>query len=230
MERAGSPQNNGKGQYLISPSPLMNHDCHMHVLTVHIVDNDPAILDSLSILLNTSGFNTNCYPSGQAFIDTHVPGTKNCLLLDVHMPGMSGLELQVKLNEMNIEMPTIIITGHGNVAIAVKAMKNGAIDFIEKPYRENDLIEKLNNILLMYEQADEVQSTTDAFRQLFAGLTPREQDVFREMIQGYSNKSIARTLGISFRTIEIHRSHILQKMQVKNLPELIRKSILSNIR
>jgi len=207
----------------------MNLDCQMHVLTVHIVDNDPAILDSLSILLNTSGFNTNCYASGRAFLDTYVPGTTNCLLLDIQMPGMSGLELQVKLNEMNNEMPTIIITGHGNVAIAVKAMKNGAIDFIEKPYRENDLIEKLNKILLMYEQADEGQSSIDTFHQLFAGLTAREQEVFREMIQGYSSKSIARTLGISFRTIEIHRSHVLQKMQAKNLADLIRTSILAGI-
>jgi two-component system response regulator FixJ len=205
----------------------------VHELTVHIVDDDPAVLDSLSILLDSAGFMTKCYPSGQAFIDFYSyrisPGSSDCLVLDINMPGMSGLELQENLTALNIRIPTIIITGHGNIATAVQAMKNGAVDFIEKPYREKDIIESLDKILLSYSQTDELQLMINVFRVLFAHLTPREQQVYKELIKGHPNKTIAKGLGISFRTVEIHRSHILQKMQVKTLSELIRKSILSDI-
>jgi two-component system response regulator FixJ len=203
----------------------------MHELTIHIVDDDIAVRDSLSILLESTGFKIKCYSSGQAFIDDYRfrNGSKDCLLLDINMPGMSGLELQEKLNSLNIRIPTIIITGHGNIATAVKVMKNGATDFIEKPFRENELVEKLQNLGVMYTQADETQLMKDVFRELYAGLTLREQEVYSELIKGHPNKTIAKLLGVSFRTIEIHRSRILHKMQVNNLSELIRKSIKSGL-
>jgi two-component system response regulator DctR len=196
---------------------------------VYIVDDDFSVQDSLSILLRSAGFNTECYSSGQEFLNDCTPGKKGCLLLDVQMPGMSGLELQQKLNESNIRIPTIVITAHGNVSTAVKAMKNGAFDFIEKPYREDEIIEKLEGALQSCSEDREDSATLDGFRSLYSGLTRREQEVFSEMIKGHSNKSTARILDISFRTVEIHRSHILQKMQVKNLSELIRKSILADL-
>lgn len=201
----------------------------MSELTIHIVDDDPSVLDSLSIMLSSAGFTTRCYTSGKEFIDTYTPGTRDCLLLDVNMPGMSGLELQQKLNEKRIKIPTIVITAHGNVTTAVSAMKNGALDFLEKPYREDEIIEKIREIPLALSRESTDPSILDEFRSLYAMLTPRELEVYSEMIKGLSNKAIARMLNVSFRTIEIHRAHILQKMQVKNLPELIRKSILSGL-
>ena len=198
-------------------------------LTVHIVDDDPSVLESLSIMLTSSGFSTRCYSSARAFLGTYAAGDRDCLLLDVNMPGMTGLELQQRLNEAHIKIPTIVITAHGSVATAVKAMKNGAVDFIEKPYRENDIIEKIRSLPLHQEQTESSPVEINRFHELFAGLTPREQEVFREMVKGQSSKAIAKTLGVSFRTIEIHRAHVLQKMQVANLPELIRKSILAGI-
>lgn len=198
-------------------------------LTVHIVDDDPSVLESLSIMLSSSGFNTRCYSSARAFLGTYSASGRDCLLLDVNMPGMTGLELQQCLNEAHIKIPTIVITAHGSVATAVKAMKNGAVDFIEKPYRENEIIEKIRSLPQHQEQAESSPAAISRFHELFAGLTPREQEVFREMVKGQSSKAIAKTLGVSFRTIEIHRAHVLQKMQVSNLPELIRKSILAGI-
>lgn len=201
----------------------------MPELTVHIVDDDSSVLDSLSIMLKESGYTTRCYSSGDTFINTYTPGAGDCLLLDVNLPGMSGLELQQKLNEMQIKLPTIVITAHGNVSTAVKAMKNGAVDFIEKPYRENDLVEKIQGIRSLFSQSEASPAAINEFHTLHSQLTPRELEVYREMIKGESNKAIARALGVSFRTIEIHRSHILQKMRVKNLPELIRKSLLAGL-
>lgn len=196
---------------------------------VFIVDDDPSVLDSLSILLQTSGIRTICYGSAQAFLDACAPGTTGCLLLDVQMPGMNGLELQQRLNRAKIRIPTIIITGHGNIATAVKAMKSGAFDFLEKPYREAEIIGKIRNALASLEPLDVEAEALAGFPGRYAGLTDREQEVFREMVKGQANKTIARALGISYRTVEIHRSRVLQKMGVKNLSELIRLAIRSHM-
>jgi two-component system response regulator FixJ len=196
---------------------------------IHIIDDDLAVLDSLAILLNTAGLATECYSSGHDFIAAYTPGENECLLLDVQMPEMTGLELQLKLRELHITIPVIIMTGHGNVTTAVKAMQNGAVDFIEKPFRKDELLEKIYHALKISSDTNDNDSSLNRFRGLFADLTSREQDIFRQMVMGLSNKVIARNLDISFRTVEIHRSHVLKKMQVKNLSELIRLSIYTGI-
>ncbi|MEX2353274.1 MAG: response regulator [Gammaproteobacteria bacterium] len=201
----------------------------MNSLFVHIVDDDLAVQDSLSILLTTSGYKTASYRSGQEFIDRYKACDYDCLLLDINMPGMSGLELQQELNKRHIDIPTIFITAHGNINDAVLAMKNGAVDFIEKPFRGEELLTRLQSILLSCDEDHTVRSITNNFQTLFNGLTGREQEIFQELVKGQSSKEIGRTLDISFRTVEVHRARIMEKTQVKNLAELVRKAIHANL-
>ncbi len=196
---------------------------------VYIVDDDMAVRDSLSILLRTSGFHTKPYASGQAFLDGYDAFKRGCLLLDVKMPEMSGLELLEILNEKQIAIPTIIITAYGNIPTAVKAMQLGAIDFIEKPYSEDLIIEKVKSALFLSNRAEDYDEAIAEFHGLYNTLTSREKQVFSELVIGYPNKVIAGNLGISPRTVEIHRANILQKLQVTNLAKLIRMSILAGI-
>jgi len=201
----------------------------MNSFFVHIVDDDPAVQDSLSTLLVTSGYKTAGYLSGKEFINKYKPGECDCLLLDINMPGQSGLELQRELNKRLVEIPIIFITAHGNIDNAVTAMKNGAVDFIEKPFRGKELLARLETIRNNCDNKDNTRSITSNFRALFNELTVREQEIFRELIKGLSSKEIGRNLDISFRTVEAHRARIMEKMRVKNLAELVRKSILSGI-
>lgn len=201
----------------------------MNNLFVHIVDDNPAIQESLSTLLVTSGYETAVYRNGKEFINNYKPGECECLLLDINMPGQSGLELQRELNKRLVEIPIIFITAHGNIDNAVTAMKNGAFDFIEKPFRGKELLARLETILNACDNKDNTRSITSNFRALFNELTVREQEIFRELIKGLSSKEIGRNLDISFRTVEVHRARIMEKMLVKNLAELVRKSILSGI-
>jgi len=201
----------------------------MNSLFVHIVDDDHAVQDSLSILLATSGYKTASYRSGQEFIDRYKADEYDCLLLDINMPGMSGLQLQRELNKRHIDIPTIFITAHGNINDAVIAMKNGAVDFIEKPFRGDELLARLQSILLSCDANNTIRSSTNNFQTLLNELTDREQEIFRELVKGHSSKEIGRTLDISFRTVEVHRARIMEKMQVKNLAQLVRKAIHANL-
>jgi two-component system, LuxR family, response regulator FixJ len=196
---------------------------------VFIVDDDNSVLDSLSILLQTIGYETEPYDSGQAFLDNYDSAKSGCLLLDMLMPNMTGLELMQKLREMQINIPTIIITAYGDIPSAVKAMQLGAIDFLEKPYREDIIVEKVNYALQLGNNVREQDAALHKFQDLFKQLTSREVDVYKEMVKGLANKVIARNLDISHRTVEIHRAHVMEKLQLDSLAQLIRLSIQSDI-
>lgn len=196
---------------------------------VFIVDDDASVRESLSILLRTSGFHTEPYPSGQAFLDNYDDSKNGCLLLDNKMPEMSGLELRQLLTEKRISIPTIIITAYGDIPTAVKAMQLGAIDFIEKPYSEDLIINKVKSALALGINSEEHDKRVTQFHGLHRTLTTREKQVFLELIKGHQNKIIARQLDISPRTVEIHRANILGKLQVPNLAQLIRMAILAGI-
>ncbi len=193
----------------------------MYKPTIFIVDDDQAMRDSLSWLLETTGHPVKTYSSAQEFLQQydHSPG---CMLLDVRLPGMSGLQLQQKMRAENISLPVIIISGHGDVPMAVKAMQQGALTFLEKPFRDQEL---LDNIQIALEK-DELKRIKEAesakVLSRVESLTPREKEVMDIMIQGKPSREIAEYYGISVKTVEVHRARVMEKMQAGSLPELVR--------
>lgn len=194
--------------------------------TVFIIDDDPALRDSLQWLLESVGLQAVAFARGQDFLDAYVPGQSGCLLLDVRMPGMSGLHLQQKLHESGIDLPVIIITGYGDVPIAVTAMKNGAVDFIEKPFNEQLLLDCVQNALAQDQTQRQTRGSRQEVIKRFASLTAREQEVMRWVVEGLSNKDIAENLAVSRKTVEVHRVKVMNKMQAESLSDLIQMAIV----
>lgn len=189
---------------------------------VFVVDDDDAVRSSLRLLLKSVGQTAEAYPSAQAFLDAFDPDRPGCLVLDIRMPGMSGLELQQKLNAMHAITPIVFITGHGDVPMAVEAMQNGAVDFIQKPFRDQDLLDRINQAL----DKDKANRTgllaRDEIRRRMATLTPREREVLDLVTQGKANKVVAGDLDVSQRTVEIHRARVMEKMEASSLAHLVR--------
>ena len=190
---------------------------------VHIVDDEDAIRRSASFMLKTSGFDVLSYPSGVAFLKAIGPDAPGCVLLDVRMPEMDGLEVQQAMADRGIAMPVIVLTGHGDVTIAVRAMKGGAVDFIEKPFEKAVLLEAIAAAFDQIAQANgHGLRAEEAAKVLIAKLTGREQDVLKGLVQGMPNKTIAYDLGISPRTVEVHRANLMSKLGVRSLSEALR--------
>jgi two-component system response regulator FixJ len=189
---------------------------------IHIVDDDEAIRRSAGFMLKTSGYAVTSFASGAAFLRDAKAVEPGCVLLDVRMPDMDGLEVQRRLAESGVAMPVVVLTGHGDISIAVRAIKAGAVDFIEKPFEKSVL---LSAIVAAFERLDDVSGrsarATDAAVAI-AALTAREQDVLRGLAQGLPNKTIAFDLGISPRTVEVHRANLMTKLQVNSLSEALR--------
>lgn len=192
---------------------------------IFVVDDDDAVRESLKALLETEGLSVETYASGQAFLDAYDPSRRGCLLLDVRMPDMTGLELQQKLAAGPHKLSIIIITGHGDVPMAVNAMKAGAVDFIEKPYSDETILGSVNNALESGAPGAGKGTAVEETASRIALLSPRERQVLDQLIIGHQNKMIAYELGISPRTVEIHRSRVMAKMQAKNLPQLVRMAL-----
>ena len=190
--------------------------------TVYIVDDDEAVRESLGLLLESVDQVSAGFASATDFLDAYDDDMAGCMVLDIRMPGMNGMELQKKLNELNSILPIIFVTGHGDVPMAVEAMQHGAVDFIQKPYREQDLLDKINQALGLDQQqrADLKEKKHIIVR--IETLTPRESEVMAMMIDGNANKVIAIDLGISQRTVEIHRSRVMEKMNTHSLAHLVR--------
>jgi len=190
--------------------------------TVYVVEDDEAVRDSLELLLKSDGKPAKTYESANAFLKDYSDKMAGCIVLDIRMPGMDGMELQKKLNEKHSILPIIFVTGHGDVPMAVDAMKEGAVDFIQKPYREEALLEKIEAAL---EQDLEQRKTLDEKQEIIRrvkSLTPREAEIMDRMIAGQANKVIAIELEISQRTVEIHRSRVMHKMGTHSLAHLVR--------
>jgi two-component system response regulator FixJ len=191
---------------------------------VHVVDDDDAVRDSLTLLLESAGFAVRTYSSATALLAA-LPGINGCILTDVRMPEMDGLALQRHLAEAGVRLPVIVMTGHGDVPIAVEALKTGASDFLEKPFDDSQLLAAVTNAIAASERArDEVEAVADITRKL-AILTPREREVLEKLVEGLPNKTIAYDLGSSPRTIEVHRARVMEKMGARSLPELVRMTI-----
>jgi two-component system response regulator FixJ len=193
----------------------MNRDC------IHIVDDDADIRDSLRLLLGAEGFTTCAFASADAFL-SDVGAKQGCLIADVRMPGMSGLELLEEIRRRQWRLPVIMMTGHADIPLAVRAMKAGAVDFLEKPFSSSRLTESLHRALELGAQAQHREEEAGAARNLLTHLSSRERMVLDRLVQGAPNKIVAHELGISARTVEIHRAHIMLKMDASNLADLVR--------
>lgn len=190
--------------------------------TVFIVDDDHAVRRFLCGLITSIDVPVEAYASAQDFLDSYKPGRAGCLLLDIRMPEMSGLELQQELDRRAIDLPVIILTGHGNVQVAVNAMKAGAVDFIEKPFNNELLLDRVQRALSEGVKAREARLGQEAIKDRMARLTPRERQVLEQVIAGDTNKGVARRLGISEKTVELHRSRVMEKMQAGSLAALVK--------
>ena len=193
---------------------------------VHLVDDDEAMRDSLLFLLDTAGYEARAYASAGAFLERLEAMERGCVVTDIRMPGMSGLELVARLKEIGVADPVIVITGHGDVPLAVAAMKAGVTDFIEKPFDDGQLLGAIRSALARSSdiQVQEAERRTVAER--LAALSQRETEVLDGLVAGKPNKIIAFDLGISARTVEIYRANVMTKMQAKSLSELVRMALL----
>jgi len=192
---------------------------------VHIVDDDEAVRDSLSVLLESADLSVRTYESATAFLDA-LPGLgAGCVLTDVQMPGLDGLALQRRLTALGIRLPVIVMTGHGDVPIAVEALKAGAADFLEKPFDDAQLLSAVQNALAASRRTQDADAATAQIARRLASLTPREREVLDKLVAGQPNKTIAYDLGSSPRTVEVHRARVMEKMGVRSLAELVRMTI-----
>ena len=192
---------------------------------VHVVDDDEAVRDSLSLLLEAAGLSVRTYDSATAFLKALPNLAAGCVLTDVRMPELDGLELQRRLTELGIRLPVIVMTGHGDVPIAVEALKAGAADFLEKPFDDAQLLAAVSGALATSQRRREEEAATAGIAKRLASLTPREREVLDKLVAGQPNKTIAYDLGSSPRTVEVHRARVMEKMGVRSLPELVRMTI-----
>ncbi len=188
---------------------------------VCIIDDDEAIRDALRLLLFAAGIPSHAYASADKFLARASDREFDCMLLDIRMPGMDGLELFHLLLREKTPYPIIFITGHGDIPVAVAAIKQGAYDFLTKPFEEGELLHKVKSAIRHYQTQRQQLNHIQEISRRVASCTPREQDVMRLMIQGLPNKGIAETLSISPRTVEIHRAHVMEKMEAESLPALV---------
>jgi len=193
--------------------------------TVFLIDDDPSVRDSLSLLLSLKGVRTQLFANAESFIEAYRPGWVGCVLTDLRMPGMTGLELQAALRARAIELPVVVLTAHGDVATARAALKNGAFDFLEKPIDDALLIEVLGNAVRVDRERRTAVTTRAFVSARFERLTEREREILALITAGHQNREVAAQLGISPRTVEVHKARIMEKLGCRSLAELIRVNI-----
>jgi two-component system response regulator FixJ len=195
---------------------------------VYVVDDDEAVRDSLALLLEAAGLRVEAFAGAAEALRRCRDERPACVVTDVRMPEMDGLELQRQLSRLHAQLPVIVITGHGDVPLAVQAMKAGAVDFIEKPFSDQVILASIEAAVKRGRRGA-ASAVTGKFGDSLARLTPREREVFHQLIVGHPNKVIAHNLGISARTVEIHRARVMEKMEVRSLPELVRFAIEAGV-
>lgn len=189
---------------------------------VFVVDDDPSVATALKRLIRSVGLDAQTFRTAEEFLRVARPEVPACLVLDVRLPGVSGLDLQQKLVEAGLLIPVVFITGHGDIPMTVRAMKAGAVEFLPKPFREQDLLDAIQRAIRQDRSARQQRAEMLALRQRYESLTPREGEVFRLVASGMPNKQVAATLGMSEKTIKVHRGRIMHKMQAESLPDLVR--------
>jgi two-component system, LuxR family, response regulator FixJ len=193
--------------------------------TVFIVDDDQAVARSLRWLIEIVRLGVETFASPQAFLDDYDPSKAGCLVLDVRMPGISGLELQERLTARRINIPIIFITGHGDVQMAVRALQAGAFDFVEKPFNDQDLLDRIQKAIAFDAERRGKEAQRAQLHARFASLTPREREVLVLVVEGMSNKAVANTLGLSAKTVEFHRAKVMEKMQARSISDLVKMAM-----
>jgi two-component system response regulator FixJ len=194
-------------------------------IVVHIVDDEEAVRNSLAFLLGSAGFAVRTHASATAFLDIAPSIANGCLVTDLRMPDVDGVELLRRLNGIGAMLPAIVVTGHGDVQMAVEAMKNGAMDFIEKPFSDEVILESIGRAVAQAASKVDAEAAATRTRERIASLSERELQVLKGVVQGQANKTIALELGISPRTVEVYRAALMNKMQAKNLADLVRTVI-----
>lgn len=195
---------------------------------VYVVDDDQGMLDSTVWLLESIGLRALPFTSGQAFLDANPQHNNACVILDVRMPGMGGLNVQEALRARGLDLPIIFVSGHADVPIVVRAFRAGAVDFIEKPYNEQLLLDSVQQALSRFVAVAD-DSQLQAVLQRIASLTPREHDVLLPLVQGYTNREVAEQLGISVKTVDLYRSRVMKHMQAQTLPDLVGMAIAGGL-
>jgi len=197
---------------------------------IYVVDDDDAVRDSLHALLEAKGFQVATYDSAEAFLKAYQPGPPCCAVVDIRMPGMDGMALLARVKELGIGMPIIVVTGHGDIALAVRAMKAGAVDFIEKPYTNDTILDVVGRAFAAAQEHGHEGPAPAEVAARVAALTPREREVLEQLVIGNPNKIIAHEMKISPRTVEIHRANLMKKMQADSLSHLVRMALTAGIR
>jgi len=196
---------------------------------VFVVDDDASVRESLKELLESVGLRAEVFDSADAFLASRIPDVASCLVLDVRLPGRSGLEFQTELTKAGTPLPIIFITGHGDIPMSVRAMKSGAVEFLTKPFRDQDLLEAIRTAIERDRARREHESSIAALKMRFASLTAREKEVIGYVSAGFVNKQIAAEMGISEVTVKVHRRNIMQKMNARSLAELVRMADLLSV-
>lgn len=189
---------------------------------VHVVDDDAGVRDSLAFLLESAGHAVRTHVSAEALLAAVPDLAPGCVLTDVRMPGLDGIGLQRRLTELALPLAVVVMTGHADVPLAVQAMKAGAVDFLQKPFSDDRLLDVVRQALATRERAQAAEAVAAEAAARLASLTPREREVLDELVAGHPNKVIAQTLGASPRTIEVHRARVMEKLGVHSLPDLVR--------
>lgn len=197
------------------------------VPTVFVVDDDDAVRDALALLFRSVGLQAEVFASAPAFLAAHDAARPGCLVLDIRMAGMSGLELQRELISHGSILPVIFVTGHGDVTMAVQALQDGAVDFVQKPFRDQDLLDKVQHAIELDARSRADLARRAEILERIRALTAREREVMERVVEGNPNKAIAYDLGISERTVEVHRARVMEKMQASSLPHLVRMVLTS---
>jgi two-component system response regulator FixJ len=197
--------------------------------TLHIVDDDDDVRESAALLLDAAGYSVFTYPSGVDFLERFDASIPACILLDIHMPGMDGLELQRQLAARDVGYPVIVLTGQGDISIAVQAMKNGAFEFLEKPYLNDVLLAAVRDAFARLEETTEDRAITADSRTRIAKLTGRETQVMQGLLAGLPNKLIAYELDISVRTVEIYRANVMEKLDARSLSTAVRMALAAGV-
>ncbi len=194
-------------------------------VTIHIIDDDPSMLRYLSDLVSTINYRARTYESANDFLESYEDDGIGCLILDLRLPGISGLELQQQLASNNIDLPVIMISGFGDISTAVKAMKAGVLDFLEKPFKGQDLLDRIHNAVNKHKKDRARNHDHNETLQRINSLTRREKEVMDLVVKGVLNKDIAKELGISIKTVEVHRANVMEKMKVTSVADLVRLSL-----